>query len=303
MITRGSKYFYGAAAVGLLMAFAYGMITGANNNGGLSEVLSSGGLVNSIVGPLTFGYKGWVGDQIGYSILLSFAGVMAVIGGFLTAFRDGDAESLIQIQGPGTNSDNADLRVVTPQGLSYWPIVGAFSFGLVLVGVAMSGLLVGIGCLGLVVVVVEWTVRAWSERATDDPETNRALRKKLMHPIEIPVAATVGAVAIVFLMSRILLAVSKTGAAIVIILVAVIVFGVAIFLSSRPHLKRSVLVGALLLGAVLLLAGGIAGGISGPRESEHHSGTEEGISSLTSGPSGHASSNESTSLDRLTVEY
>ena len=302
MITRGSKYFYGAAAVGLLMAFAYGMITGANNNGGLSEVLSTGGLVNSIVGPLTFGYKGWVGDQIGYSILLSFAGVMAVIGGFLTAFRDGDAESLIQIQGPGTNSDNADLRVVTPQGLSYWPIVGAFSFGLVLVGVAMSGLLVAIGCLGLVVVVVEWTVRAWSERATDDAEANRALRKKLMYPIEIPVAATVGAVAIVFLMSRILLAVSKTGAAIVIILVAVIVFGVAIFLSSRPHLKRSVLVGALLLGAVLLLAGGIAGGISGPRESEH-SGTEEGISSLTSGLSGHASSNESTSLDRLTVEY
>ncbi|CAB4547385.1 unannotated protein [freshwater metagenome] len=302
MITRGSKYFYGAAAVGLLMAFAYGMITGASNNGGISAVLSSGGLVNSIVGPLTFGYKGWVGDQIGYSILLAFAGLMAAIGGFLTAFRDGDAEALIQIQGPGTTSDNADLRVVTPQGLSYWPIVGAFSAGLIIVGLAVSGILVAVGCLGLVVVIVEWTVRAWSERATDDAAANSALRKKLMYPIEIPIAATVGALAIVFLMSRILLAVSKTGAAIVIILVAVIVFGVAVFLSSRPHLKRSVLVGALLIGAVLLLAGGIAGGISGPRESEH-SGTEEGISSLTTGLTGHSGLTESTSLDHLTVEY
>ena len=82
-----------------------------------------------------------------------------------------------------------------------------------------------------------------------------------------------------------------------------IVFGVAVFLSSRPDLKRSVLVGALLLGGVLLLAGGIAGGISGPRESEHHSGTEEGISSIASLPPGAAASAESTSLDRLTVEY
>ncbi|MEX0767525.1 MAG: hypothetical protein WD029_03545 [Microthrixaceae bacterium] len=301
MITRGSKYFYAAATVGLLLAFVYGMVTGASNNGGLSEVLSSGGLVNSIVGPLTFGYKGWVGDQIGYSILMAFAGIMAATGGFLTAFRDGDAEALIQLQGPGTTSDNADLRVVVPQGLSYWPIVGAFSFGLVIVGLAVSGLLVAIGSLGLFVVLVEWTVRAWSERATDDAAANSALRKKLMYPIEIPVGATIGAVAIVFLMSRILLAVSKTGAAIVIILVAVIVFGVAVLLASRPHLKRSVLAGALLVGAVLLLAGGIAGGLSGPRKAEH-SGTEEGISSLTTNSAERVVPLGSMNLDRLIVE-
>ncbi|MEI7885982.1 MAG: hypothetical protein WCJ04_01220 [Actinomycetes bacterium] len=302
MITRGSKYFYGAAVVGLLMAMVYGMITGASHNGGLSAVLSTGGLVNTIVGPLTFGYKGWVGDQIGYSILVAFAATMAAIGGFLTAFRDGNAEALIQIQGPGTTSENADLRVVTPQGLSYSPIVAGFSMGIVIVGVAVSPVMIAVGCLGLVVATIEWTVRAWSERATDDPATNRALRKKLMQPIEIPVGAVIGAVAIVFLMSRILLAVSKAGAAIVIISVAVIVFGVAVLLSSRPQLKRSVLVGAFLVGAVLLLVGGIAAGISGPRESEH-SGTEAGISSVTAGLSGHAVSVESTSLDNFNVEY
>jgi hypothetical protein len=95
-------------------------------------------------------------------------------------------------------------------------------------------------------------------------------------------------------MSRILLAVSRLGAVFVIIGVAVGVFGVALLLASRPQLKRSILVGALLVFGVLLIAGGIAGGVAGPNDREEHHGAEEGAPVTTSG---------SISLDGSTVGY
>jgi len=298
MITRGSKYFFGAAAVAFVTALFYGLLTGAARHGGIIAVLGGDGAVDALVGPLTFGWKGGVGDQVGYAVLMGFAAIMAVLGGFHVVFRDGSAEGLVQIQGSGVTATNADLRVVVAQGLSYWPILGAFSAGAVIIGLAVSPLLFMIGCVGLVVTGAEWTVRAWSERATDDTATNVAVRNKLMHPIEIPVGATLAALAIIFLMSRILLAVSKVGAVFVIIGVAVIVFGVAILLASRPELKRSVLVGALLAGGVLLLVGGIAGGIVGPSERKKHSESgEEGAPAAVTVTSG------SIGLDGTTVGY
>lgn len=282
MITRGSKYFYGAAVVGVITALVYGFITGASANGGVLNVFDEGNLVNSVVGPLSFGWKGWVGDQVGYSILMAFAGTMAVLGGFTSAFRDGSPEALAELEGAtvenGRVAGGVDLRVATPQGLTYWPIVAAFSVGAVIVGLAVSSTLFVIGCIGLVVATVEWTVRAWSERATGDPAENKAIRDKFMHPLEIPIGATIGVALIVFAMSRILLAVSKVGAVFVIIILAAVIFAAAVAIANRPQLKRSMLVGALLVGGVVIIGGGIVGGIVGQREIEKkHGGEEESL--------------------------
>lgn len=286
MITRGSKFFFGAAAVGYLTALLYGFLTGAAAHGGVLDVFSNGGLVDSIVGPLSFGWKGWVGDQIGYSVLMAFAGTMAVLGGFTSVFRDGSPEALAELQGATVDKGEitgarVDLRVVTPQGLSMWPIFTAFSAGAAIVGLAVSTVLFGIGCIGLVIAGVEWTVKAWSERATGDAAQNKAIRDHLMHPLEIPIGATLAIALVIFCMSRILLAVSKVGAVFFIIILATIVFVVAILLAARPQLKRSVLVGALLVFGVLIIGGGIVGGVAGPREKEDHSEEESlGASSL-----------------------
>ena len=286
MITRGSKYFFAAAAVGYLTALIYGFVTGAAAHGGVLDVFSNGDLVNSIVGPLSFGWKGWVGDQVGYSVLMAFAGTMAVLGGFTSAFRDGSPEALAELQGATVERGEitgarVDLRVVTPQGLSFWPLFAAFSAGAAIVGLAVSTVLFGIGCLGLVIAGVEWTVKAWSERATGDAVQNKAIRDHLMHPLEIPIGAVLGAALIIFSMSRVLLAVSKVGAVFFIIIFATAVFVVAILLANRPELKRSVLVGALLVFGVLIIGGGIWGGVAGPREKEEHSEEESlGASSL-----------------------
>ena len=37
-------------------------------------------------------------------------------------------------------------------------------------------------------VAIEWTMQAWSDRATGDPAVNREIRNRVMLPIEVPVA-------------------------------------------------------------------------------------------------------------------
>lgn len=306
MITRGSKYFYGAALVGYLTALVYGFITGASAHGGVFEVISSGGIVDSIVGPISFGWKGWVGDHVGYSVLMAFAGTMLVFGGMCSAFRDGSAEAVAEIQGAkvdratGEVTGDVDLRIATPFGLSFWPVLAAMSVGAVVVGATVSTPLLVIGCIGLVVAGFEWTVRAWSERATGDPALNREIRNRFMLPLEIPVGAAIAVGIVVFATSRILLAISQIGAVFFIIIVASLVFAIAILLANRPQLKRSVLVAVLLIGGLALIGGGIAGGIAGPRESGNGHEEEDAAAELApavrsapaggsveSGPAGH----------------
>ena len=214
-------------------------------------MFQNGSVVDSIVGPLSFGWKGWVGDQFGYATLMGFAGIMAVLGGFQTAFRDGDAESIIPLQGEGVTAETADLRVVTPQGLSPWPIAGALGAGLVVVGLAMSSATFIIGIVLLSIIAIQWTVRAWSERLTLDPAENVALRRKLMDPINIPVGGIVLIGLVVFLVSQILLALPATASVFFIIIIASAIFGVAVLLGSRPELKRSVSLAVLIVGAIL----------------------------------------------------
>lgn len=275
MITRGSKYFYGAAVVAFVTALVYGFITGASAHGGVLEVFRSGSIVDSVVGPLSFGWKGWVGDQVGYTVLMGFAGAMAILGGFSSAFRDGSAEALAELQG-GTVTDGrvvgADVRIPTPSGLSFWPLLAAFSVGAVVVGATVSTPLLVIGCIGVVVAGAEWTVRTWAENATGDPDRNREIRARFLQPIEVPVGAAIGIGIIIFSMSRVLLAVSKVGAVFVIIILATVVFVIAILLAGRPQLKRSVMVAVLLIGGLAIIAGGIAAGIAGPREAEDGGG-------------------------------
>ena len=62
MFTTGSKWFFGLGLVSLVLAAAYGWTTGGSG-----------------LGPLTVGYKGGVGDHLGYGLLLAIA-MVAVFG-------------------------------------------------------------------------------------------------------------------------------------------------------------------------------------------------------------------------------
>lgn len=262
MITRGSKFFYAAAVIGFVAAIVYGFITGAAAHAGVLAVFDKGGVVDSIIGPLTFGWKGWVGEHVGYSVLMGFAAIMGALGGFTTAFRDGSADVLVLMEG-GDPATATNPPVVTPVGLSYWPIVGAFGVGLCVIGLAIDPVLFVVGIVLLTIVAVSWTVRAWAERATGDQYANRELRHDLMDPLEVPVLAILTLAVVMFAISRMLLALPQSSAVWVIIIFAVAVFGVALLLASRPDLKRPVVIAVLLAGGIVMIAAGIAGGIAG----------------------------------------
>lgn len=269
MITRGSKFFYAAAVVGFVTAIVYGFLTGAAAHSGVIGVFQDGDVVNSIVGPLTFGWKGWVGDHVGYSVLMGFAAVMAALGGFSTAFRDGSADVLVAMDGrdPATATNPP---VLTPVGLSYWPMAGAFGVAVSVVGLAVDTTLFWVGVVLLAIVMVSWTVRAWAERATGDQGANRELRHDLMDPLEVPVLSVLTLAVIVLCISRLLLAIPQEVAVYMIIMAAIIVFVMAFILAGRPELTRSVVIAVLLVGGVVIIAAGIAGGVAGEQTGEEH---------------------------------
>ena len=271
MITRGSKFFYAAAAVGFLSAVLYGFLTGASDQGGVVVVFTDGGAVDSILGPLTLGWKGWIGEHIGYSVLMSFSAVMLVLGGFHTAFRDADAEAIAEIEGV----EVADLAPAPePSGLSWWPLLCALGAAVAVVGIALSTFLFWTGVVLVVAGAFEWTARSWSERATGDAEANARYRDQLLRPVEVPLAAVLVIAIVAVAVSRVLLAVPKSSAVFIIIGLAAVVFGLANLLARRPNLTGRVLGIVVLVGLLVIIGAGIAGGIAGTRDIEEHTGDE-----------------------------
>jgi hypothetical protein len=243
VITTGSKWFFGLGFVSLVLAAAYGWTTGGNG-----------------VGPLTMGYKGGVGDHLGYGVLVA-AGLISIFQGAV-ALAVRDAEALAEAQVAGTET----VPRAIPAGPSYWPAVAGFGAALVVVGLVASPVLFVIGLVVLGAVLVEWAVQAWADRATGDPETNRQIRNRLMNPIEFPAAGLLGIGVVVASFSRLFLSLSSDDAVWVGISIAGIIILAGFFFASRPRISANVVVGVLLVAALVVIGLGIVGAVSGQRE-------------------------------------
>lgn len=248
MIPTGLKLYFGVAMAALSAAVIGGYTSGGDG-----------------VGPLSAGYKGGVGDQVSYTILLAVAFVAVVVGSVLTFFRDADAESVAAALG------RSDAPVgQLPVANSIWPLIAGAGFTIMLTGLAISPLLFGIGLVVLGMVGFEWTMTAWADRATGEADTNSDLRDQLMSPFEVPLLGLLLGGLVVIAVSRILLATSVYGAVVVGAVVSVAILLVAILMTQRPNLSKNVISGLIALLVVAVLAGGIWGAIAGTREIEHH---------------------------------
>ena len=247
MITLGAKLYFGLTAAAVLAAFVLG--------------LASGG---SILGVITFAWAGPVGDQFGFTVLTGIAAISFFLAVVTTAFRDADPAAVTELAGTD------ELPTLAPPAhLSPWPLVAAVGVATLILGIVVDGWLTTIGLVLLAAATVEWTVGAWADRATGDPDANQAIRNRIMAPIETPAAAVFGIFIFVFFASRVLLAASKWGAIAAFSLAAIAILAVAAFVATRPALNRSVVTGALLVGALLLVGGGVAGLAVGEREFHH----------------------------------
>jgi len=243
MITTGSKWYFGFGFLALIFAAAYGWTTGGNG-----------------LGPVSLGYKGGVGDHFGYGLLMAAAAISFFLGAIVTATRDAEAEAVAQVAGTET------VPAVIPAGTSYWPPLAAFGTVLLVIGLVSEAVLVVFGLILLGIALIEWTVQTWADHATGDPETNRRIRNKVMNPIEFPLAGALALGVIAIALSRVFLTFSADQTVLAGVIVTALIVVAAFWVASRPRISSNVVIGLVIAGAVAIIAIGIAGAVSGPRE-------------------------------------
>jgi hypothetical protein len=122
----------------------------------------------------------------------------------------------------------------------------------------------------LLVVAFTWTLRTWAERATGDDHTNAELYHRFIDPFRVPVVSLLVIAVVVIGFSRVLLAASKIASVWIFGLVSLLFFLVAILLALKPSVARWVTTAVVVIGAIAIIAAGIAGAVIGEREIKHH---------------------------------
>ena len=259
MITTGSRVFYLMAFVTFQAAVIYSLATG-------------GEFIFFIVpAALAGGYLGGVGDQTGYGVLLGLSVVLFVLGLIMSMTRDSDPRAQMEAAGTGELPEARSPGVV-----SYWPIIAAFAAGAVMVGLVFETALAWVGVAVGVVTVLAWSLDAWAAGATADRATNQAIRARVVGPVEVPILVAFGMLLFVASVSRVLLTVPGTGASVIAIVVSSIILAIAFVLGYNPQLLRSIGPMVFVIGAVIVLVGGVVGGVIGEGDIEpHHEEHEE----------------------------
>ncbi|WP_419918932.1 hypothetical protein [Candidatus Poriferisocius sp.] len=278
MLTPGFRLFFGFFFAAVAAAAVYGVASGSAGETEYFAVLN----VETWVGVLSLGYKGGIGDHVGYAVLMGFAVLSALVALFLVVFRDTDAESVGELMDGGQIPQTQnDLEA------NYWPAVSALGVGAMIVGLVTHPTIFVIGLVIVGAAIFEWMLAAWADRATADPAINRNLRNRIMRPIEYPVTAALGVAVLVLALSRVLLTVSKFSAVIVAGAVATVIFFIAVAFAMAPRISRSVIVGTVALICVGVLVAGVITAAMGSRDFHpfHHESpaSEHGESPLDHG--------------------
>ena len=247
MFTTGFKFFFGLFAAFTAAALLYGYTSGGNH-----------------VGPLSLGWKGSVGDHIGYGVLVALAVTSLTISLVLVSFRDADAAAQARLQ------NLQEVLTDQPVAAGFWPVVASFGVGAAVVGLVLHPMVFVLGLALLTLALVEWTMDAWADRATGDAAANRELRNRIMAPIEIPVVGALAIGVVVLAASRILLSVSQFAAVAVAAVVAALILAGAVVYANRPGLGRRLVRGFGAVAALVLLVGGVLAAIVGERDFGHH---------------------------------
>lgn len=204
-------------------------------------------------------------ELYGIVVLATAAAVAVLLGVVAVGQRDGNVA-------PGEGADLAPGPMPTQP--SPWPILGAIGFGLLALGVPAGVGYMAVGAGIVFVAAIEAAVTSWSERISADPAHNMVERDRVMLPLEIPVGVALVGATIALALSRVLLAVSATGAVVVAGVVATVILIIGSVIALRPSLPRAAIQGVAVLAAVGVLGAGVGGIVAGERE--FHAHAEEG---------------------------
>lgn len=247
MFTTGFKFFFGIGVALVTAAVLYGYTTGGNH-----------------VGPISLGWKGGVGEHVGYGLLVGLGLTAMGLALTLIFFRDADPADQANYMGVEA------IEPTQPVTGSHWPVVGAFGAGTVALGLVLSTAVFILGLVICAVVAIEWMMDAWADRATGDPVANRALRNRIMAPLEIPAAGVAGAGVVVLAVSRILLNATALGAVIAAGVVATVIALTGALAASSFRPSRNLVSGLAVVFGIGLLSWGVVAAVFGERNFEHH---------------------------------
>lgn len=232
MFTTGSKLFIGATVLSLVGTLVYA----ATQDGGPLGTL---GLVTvTIVFAFLTGINFWVRDSNVSST--DAAGVASS-----PAARPAPSRSL-------------------------WPLIAGVGAALVPVGLIAGKAITWMAVIVMMIATVEWMVQSWSEGASSDPAYNMGIRRRILHPMELPVLGAVGLGLIIFSFSRIMLRLPSAAGAIAFggIAAGVLLFGSLI--ATKRTVARSLVVALCTIGAVGMVGAGVASAVAGGRHIAKH---------------------------------
>ncbi len=178
-----------------------------------------------------------------------------LVAGFSFFTRDGDAD---------TAQDAVEAASYAP-GSSFWPLVFALGIAVVLLGLVTHQIVFVLGIAVLVGGGVEWAVQNWAERASADGGYNDLVRHRAIGALDYPGLATVALGIIAYLFSRVMLTASKSGAAVIFIIVATIVLVIGFAFALKPSLRGRATALTVTVGMLALAVAGIASALSGER--------------------------------------
>lgn len=266
-LTTGFKLFSGLALYGLFASLVSGFNACDPTWVGFEyppvqcDPDAGQGLIDSVLGPLTFGWKGGVGNNFVFTMFVTLAAVAMFMAGLMTAYRDADPKSVAE----AAHTDTPPV-VDPPAVLSYWPLVSAFSVAVAAIGLVVNSALFVVGCVGIGLAGLMWVVRDWAESATGDRDVNEDVRETFIFGLEVPLIAVVTVAAVAMSVSRILLNVSRLEAVAVAGIIAGLIFLIGTLIAYVPKLNKNA-VGAVIIACVLIVIGmGIVSAASGERE-------------------------------------
>lgn len=216
-------------------------------------------------------YKILTGDVLGGSLYLMVGVVAFLLGVVLSTVRERELAPAVAADAPAPMVRAVAVAPVPSGGA--WPLVAAVAAGLVLLGLIESSLLAAAGVLVGLAAAAGWLARASSE------STGRVVS---LLPVGLPVLGLTFVASVMFLLSRILLAVPKEAATGIALAVAVLILGVASFAALRPSVSGRTMAAALAIGAVLMVGGGVFAAARGERKigeraKEQAGGAEAGL--------------------------
>ena len=224
-----------------------------------------GGSVFATVAALVYGIS--QNEALGIVGLISAAIALGLLAGFNVWARDSNLSAM------DATAVATSEAAANPPGASIWPMAFALGGAVLVVGLVTQQTVFTIGLIMLLAAGAQWTVQAWSEAASSDATVAATVRSRVANPLEYPLLGVLSVGAIAFAFSRVMLWLSKTNTTIAFVVLAAIVALIAFFFAFRPSVKRGAIGGVIGIGAVAIVASGVAAGVDGERDIHVHETT------------------------------